>query len=130
MLVYSVDGLASTGCFQSQQWIAKHGMERRDAEAQSLFFERAKHTGSGIWLRLDYSSVSLRLCVLRFFAGSADFLHFSRLSHECRATVRFKGKESPNVFPIFLKFQLMVWMAALCCRHCSLGSSDVMTGNR
>ena len=33
----------------NQKWIAKNGMERRDAEAQSLFFfERAKCTKSGI----------------------------------------------------------------------------------
>lgn len=36
----------------NQKWIAKNGMERRGAEAQSLFFKGAKHIESGIWLRV------------------------------------------------------------------------------
>ena len=55
-------------CFiVNQKWIAKNGMERRDAEAQSLFFfKRAKHTESGICLR---SLCLLSKLFLRVFAS-------------------------------------------------------------
>ena len=62
----------------NQKWIAKNGMERRDAEAQSLFFlreqsaQRVAFSSVSFAFSLNYSSASLSLCV-RFFANQFCF---------------------------------------------------------
>ena len=50
-------------------------MERRDAEAQSYFFERAKHTESGTYLRALclLSKLFLRVSAFDFFANQFCF---------------------------------------------------------
>ena len=61
----------------NQKWIAKNGMERRDAEAQSLFFERAKHTESSTYLRALCLLSKLFLCVfasLRSIFSQTNFV--------------------------------------------------------
>ena len=66
----------------NQKWIAKNGMERRDAEAQSLFFLREQSAQRVALISvlfafsLNYSSASLCLCV-RFFRKPILFYYSS-----------------------------------------------------